>query len=203
MEIIMQLFVIVEESLFENTSCSNPLERISKGRARPVGLFCFCTDWLVSNSPISNRVVPTLSMLSRRGMIVVNLCGFCDNNEESVEHLFLHCPFIWKIWEHFLQQLGFAWMHPTTIIDFLWKWKLKISTKPLVFLRYCLPFALWWVVWLERNDIQIAKKQGRKTLNSLIIDIKLLLLSWSVNVDSFKNMKLDDFVFDWKILFRE
>ncbi|XP_026438254.1 uncharacterized protein LOC113336795 [Papaver somniferum] len=151
----------------------------------------------------ANRVVPTLSMLSRRGMIVVNLCGFCDNNEESVEHLFLHFPFIWKIWEHLLQQLGFAWVHPTTIIDFSWKWKLKFSTKPLVFLRYCLPFALWWVVWLERNDIQIAKKQGRKTLNSLIIDIKLLLLSWYVNVDSFKNMKLDDFVFDWKILFRE
>lgn len=131
----------------------------------------------------ANRVVTTLSMLSRRGMTVVNTCAFCNNNEETVEHLFLHCTFIWKIWEHFLQQLGIVWSHPTTVIEFLWKWKLKISTKPLIFLRYYLPFAIWWSVWVERNDIQIAKKQGRKTLSSLILDIKVLLLSWSINVD--------------------
>lgn len=142
-------------------------------------------------------------MLSRRGMTLVNSCGFCDNSEESVEHLFLHCPFIGKIWNHFLQQLGLIWRHSNTVIEFLWKWKLKFSTKPLTFLRYCLPFAIWWSIWLERNDILITKKQREKTLSSLILDIKMLLLSWTINVNSCKNIKLDDFVFDWVNLFRE
>ncbi|XP_026441100.1 uncharacterized protein LOC113340095 [Papaver somniferum] len=57
----------------------------------------------------ANRVVPTLSLLSRRGMTVVNVCAFCNVSEESVEHFFLHCSFVGQIWEQFLHQLGIGW----------------------------------------------------------------------------------------------
>ncbi|XP_026415900.1 uncharacterized protein LOC113311274 [Papaver somniferum] len=150
------------------------------------------------------RAVLTLSMLSRRGIVIENiLCPFCNSSEESVEHLFLHCSFVGQIWEHVLQQLSIVWVHPTTVLEFVWKWKLKISIKPLVFLRYCVPFAIWWIVWLERNDILIAKKQLRKPMSTLVLDIKSLLFSWSINVVSFRNIKFGDFVFDWASLFRE
>ncbi|XP_026420572.1 uncharacterized protein LOC113316626 [Papaver somniferum] len=218
--------------LLDNQGELNADDDKREGRSNPKGTFSVssCYAWIMHNhgqfTPLNfpskyiwnktippkfsflvwaaaNGVVPTLSMLSRRGMTVVNICAFCNTSEKSVEHLFLHCSFIRQIWDHFLQQLGFVWAHPTTIIEFLWKWKLKISTKPLIFLRFCLPFAIWWSVWLERNDIIIEKKQRRKTLNSLILDIKLLLLGWAVNIDSFKNIKFDDFVFDWVNLFKE
>ncbi|RZC72097.1 hypothetical protein C5167_035319 [Papaver somniferum] len=89
----------------------------------------------------AHRVVPTLSMLSRRRMAVV----ICNNNEESVEHLFLHCPFVWQIWEHFLHQLGIAWVHPTSVLEFLWKWKLKRNLHPYEVCRMRLEVSTPWI----------------------------------------------------------
>ncbi|XP_026438581.1 uncharacterized protein LOC113337116 [Papaver somniferum] len=90
------------------------------------------------------RVVPTLSVLARRGI---------------------------EIWEHFLQQLNIVWVHPTTVLEFLWRWKLNAAIMPMVFLRYCVPFAIWWIVWLERNNILIAKKQDSVNTDIFVASI--------------------------------
>lgn len=36
--------------------------------------------------------------LKKRGFVLPNRCYLCKNNEESIKHLFLECPFSQRIW---------------------------------------------------------------------------------------------------------
>jgi hypothetical protein len=50
--------------------------------------------------------IPTIDNLRRRGMIVVNRCWLCESDEESVDHLLLHCGVANALWNAFLVDLG-------------------------------------------------------------------------------------------------
>ena len=49
---------------------------------RVVFFFAWKTSWLK---------ILTLDQLKRRGMTFANRCFFCQENEETVDHLLLHC----------------------------------------------------------------------------------------------------------------
>ncbi|CAN1242333.1 hypothetical protein LINPERPRIM_LOCUS5304 [Linum perenne] len=49
--------------------------------------------WLVFHGRIL-----TLDVLQAKGFHLPNRCSLCCNHEDSVNHLFIHCPFVQSIW---------------------------------------------------------------------------------------------------------
>ena len=47
---------------------------------------------------IIHRILPTNSLLHKMNITQNNLCTFCNNSVETLEHLFLTCPIIEQLW---------------------------------------------------------------------------------------------------------
>ena len=52
----------------------------------------------------------TLDNLMLQGLPLVNWCCMCCHNEESVDHLLLHCPVAHSLWVQMLQVFGIQWV---------------------------------------------------------------------------------------------
>lgn len=81
-----------------------------------------------------------------------SVCVLCFEKEESIDHIFIHCPFALKGWSFLLQIFGFTRCMPSRIDDWLLEalqgWHLKGKAK---ILWNCAARALLWNIWLERN----------------------------------------------------
>ena len=64
----------------------------------------------------------TLDNLRRRGMVVANRCWLCEANEESVDHLLLHCGAARALWDTFFSRFGLCWVMPSTVKDLYASW---------------------------------------------------------------------------------
>ena len=50
----------------------------------------------------------TLDNLRKRHVIVINKCFMCKNNEETVDHLLLHCEVASAMWYAIFSRFGMA-----------------------------------------------------------------------------------------------
>ena len=57
----------------------------------------------------------TLDNLMLRGRILVNWCCMCHQNEETVDHLLLHCPVAHSLWVYMFQIFGTQWVMPGSV----------------------------------------------------------------------------------------
>lgn len=97
----------------------------------------------------------TKELLHRFGILAgedVQTCIFCQQDNESIDHIMLHCPFVWKIWSATAEWWGFQWAIPRSIDDLLlcwlsWKFKKKVKQVWRV-----LPAAILWSVWRYHNE---------------------------------------------------
>ena len=64
----------------------------------------------------------TMEHLKRRGFQLASKCLLCRKVEENMDHLLLHCPSIWDLWEGFIHILGVAWVCPRTLKDLMEEW---------------------------------------------------------------------------------
>ena len=81
--------------------------------------------------------------LAKRNLPHPEACPFCDQEEETINHLLIGCVFAREVWTICLQQLGL----------------LHLAPQPTA---VC--FSGWW-----RKTVAAAPKEARKGLNSLII----------------------------------
>lgn len=52
----------------------------------------------------------TIDNLAQRGFMFPNRCELYQKEEESVDHLFIHCSFTWEIWSKFWGKWKFDWV---------------------------------------------------------------------------------------------
>jgi hypothetical protein len=64
----------------------------------------------------------TLDNLRKINIILVNRCGMCKNEEESIDHLLLHCKNAQFLWNAFFSRFGLAWVMPRGVVDLLHCW---------------------------------------------------------------------------------
>ena len=70
------------------------------GKLRSLGGWQFFV-WIAVHGQII-----TLDNLMLRGRILVNRCCMCHRNEDTVDHLLLHCPVAHSLWVYMFQIFG-------------------------------------------------------------------------------------------------
>jgi hypothetical protein len=61
----------------------------------------------------------TLNNLRKKNMVLVNRCGMCKKDEESIDHLLLHCECAQFLWNAFFSRFGLAWTMPWGVKNLL------------------------------------------------------------------------------------
>ncbi|CAN1292379.1 Putative ribonuclease H protein At1g65750 [Linum perenne] len=94
-------------------------------------------------------IIPTREALNRRGVEMTLACGCCDNEEESLEHLFFQCPVAARCWE--VAGMGSEVRAAMTAGDEAADWLTRLISDPDSS-RVQDVVALVWSLWHERND---------------------------------------------------
>ena len=67
--------------------------------------------------------VLTLDNLKRRGMTFANRCFLCEEDEETINHLLIHCRSAKMLWDLLLSIGGISWVFPSSILHTLLAWQ--------------------------------------------------------------------------------
>ncbi|CAN1335340.1 hypothetical protein LINPERPRIM_LOCUS36710 [Linum perenne] len=84
-------------------------------------------------------------------MLIPNRCCLCCCNEESADHLFLHCSFSRSVWWFISSRLSIMGPLPTTVGAFVSGWKGLNCRAPFESCHKVLLHSFFWQIWLERN----------------------------------------------------
>ena len=92
----------------------------------------------------------TLDNLMLKGRILVNRCCMCHRNEETVDHLLLHCPVAHSLWVYMFQIFGIQWVMPSSVESLVYCWSFWLGNFNSDIWNM-VPDCLMWIVWTERN----------------------------------------------------
>lgn len=93
----------------------------------------------------------TLDNLQKRGFHLPNQCVLCTCSEESVNHLFLHCPLAFDLWQFVFSVFGFHWVMPKCMKDVIYSWSGWCGTQGRGKIWNIIPHFLLWRIWGEQN----------------------------------------------------
>ena len=97
--------------------------------------------------------VMTLDLLKKRRRPLANRCYLCEEEEETLNHLLVHCLKAKVLWELILAIIGFRWFFPFSVRQVLLAWQgTKVGKKRKKVWRTA-PFCLFWTEWRERNRV--------------------------------------------------
>ncbi|KAM3251621.1 hypothetical protein P3L10_005691 [Capsicum annuum] len=106
-----------------------------------------CFSWVVAR-----KAVLTHEVLKKRGFHLCSKCYMCEEESETIIHLFLHCKLTVQLWRIFLNLKGIMWVMPRDTVEVLECWN-KYSTHSEHKERWkIVPACIWWTVWKERNQ---------------------------------------------------
>ena len=67
--------------------------------------------------------VPTEDMVKRRNFNLASRCPICRQEEETVDHLLIHCKCVSGLWHLSFSLLEVNWVQPHTIREVLTAWR--------------------------------------------------------------------------------
>ena len=70
-----------------------------------------------------------LDQLKRRGMAFANRCFMCKEEEETIDHLLIHCKSAKMLWDLFLSIVGISWVFPQSVFHTLLAWQGAVVGK--------------------------------------------------------------------------
>lgn len=88
-------------------------------------------------------------------------CYLCEENQETVNHFFLHCRISRQWWELFLTICGISWVMPQTVRSLLEEWQVQNVPRKLKRIWRTIPLCILWSLWLERNNACINGHRNR------------------------------------------
>ena len=67
---------------------------------------------------------------------LVNWCCMCREDEETIDHLFLHCKVANELWDLVLSLFGMHWVMPRRVVDLLACWQGGLGWVGIETLRF-------------------------------------------------------------------
>ena len=95
----------------------------------------------------------TLDQLKRRGMTFANRCFMCEEDEETIDHLLIHCKSARMLWNLFLSIVGTSWVFPHSVFHTLLVWQGAVVVKKRKKIWIAAPLCLFWTLWHARNSL--------------------------------------------------
>ena len=95
----------------------------------------------------------TLDQLKRRGIPLVNRCFLCEEKEETIDHLLIHCSKAKMLWDLLLAITDTNWVFPHTVRQYLLAWQRACVGKKRKRVWMAAPLCIFWTLWLERNRV--------------------------------------------------
>ena len=97
--------------------------------------------------------VLTLDQLKRKGIPLVNRCSLCEENEETIDHLLIHCSRAKLLWDLLLAITNLHWVFPCTVRQLLLAWQSANIGKKRKRVWMAAPLCIFWTLWMERNRV--------------------------------------------------
>ena len=109
-----------------------------------IGVFAWEATW---------GKVLTLDQLKRRGMTFANRCFLCEEDEETIDHLLIHCKSAKMLWNIFLSIVGTSWVFLHSVLHTLLAWQGVVVGKKHKKTGIATPLCLFWNLWRARNRL--------------------------------------------------
>ncbi|KAJ9671525.1 hypothetical protein PVL29_025297 [Vitis rotundifolia] len=119
----------------------------------------------------------TLDRLQKRGWQLPNRCFLCGCEEESVNHILLHCTVVRVLWEIALALFGAQWVFPERVKEVLDSWRGPFVGKKRKKIWTSIPLCIFWTIWKERN--RLAFRGGSIAIQRLKNSFVCNLWSWA------------------------
>lgn len=100
-----------------------------------------------------NNLLPLPNTMCRMGFSMApSICSFCGAASESLQHIFLTCPFSTAIWNHFAALVGAPGINSNGLWSSFFSWQIwagRSSIRKLI--GALLPVLIVWNLWKMRN----------------------------------------------------
>ncbi|CAN1778943.1 Putative ribonuclease H protein At1g65750 [Linum perenne] len=148
-----------------------------------VQFFCWLT--------LRNRIATT-DNLQRRGFALPNRCALCEKDSESVDHIFVHCPFASQVWFRLSSTLSIHGPLPSSFKGLFLMWKDMNCVSRFSDARNILLHGFIWHLWLERNDRIF--RDSHHSVQQTFIRIWLAIARWMHAFGKFGDDKQKDWI---------
>ena len=101
----------------------------------------------------------TVDQLKRRGMAFTNRCFMCEEDEETIDHLLIHCKRVKMLWNLLLSIVGTSWVFPHLVLYTLLALQGAAVGKKRKKIWLAAPLCLFWTLWRARNRL-VFKNEG-------------------------------------------
>ena len=127
-----------------------------------------------------------------------NRCVMCNQDSESITHLFLHCHFASSLWVKVFYEFGLDIDVPGSLFLLLDHCSLKRWKKQIKSLWVSAVWAVLWAIWKERNSRIFSDKYNSVT--NLWDKILFWVGVWVKTLKDFKSTSLTDLSMGWSFL---
>ena len=97
-------------------------------------------------------MILTINNLRKKKVLILDWCYMYKSNGESVDHLLLHCPIVYKLWSMVFTLFGIYWAMPKTLVELLAWWQGNFGHHRNGVIWMAVPHCLMWCIWRERNN---------------------------------------------------
>ena len=122
-------------------------------------------------------------------------CVLCKKENKSIDHLFLHCQFSFRLWCKIVKEFNREWVTPRSCIDLLGLGNGFFLNKKGKAPWKVATIATLWAVWLERNNRVFEEKE--EVLEYVWDRIKLWVEIWLHDYKDFKRIPFYLLLRDW------
>ena len=94
----------------------------------------------------------TIDNLRKRKVCILDWCYMCKCNNETVDHLFIHCPVALEMWDMVFGLFGVCWVMPMSVVELFACWQGRFGRHRNGDIWMVVPHCLMWCIWKERNS---------------------------------------------------